>query len=114
MQLGCVLHKSVQGQAACAGAGECCKGEAPAAAFKRGVCCIVCRRACSCGQWWTTAVPSGVPGCVLLGELGAVLGSCSTEGCALQVASTLTRTSLVPQNQPVKVLSVNQVSKSLL
>lgn len=59
-------------------------------------------------------MPSGVPGCVLLGELGAVLGSCSTEGCALQVASTLTRTSLVPQNQPVKVLSVNQVSKSLL
>ena len=56
-------------------------------------------------------------GCMaaVLAERGAVLGSCSPEWlCIVQVASTLTRTSLVPQNQPVKVLSVNQVSMSSL
>ena len=90
------------------------KGDSKMAALGKGFCCIMCRGLGCAGSDAQRQRLSGVQGCVLA-ERGAVLGSCSPEWlCFLQVASTLTRTSLVPQNQPVKVLSVNQVSKSLL
>ena len=86
-------------------------GDSAAPEFNKGV-CIGLRRAA--GSNTQRRCPSGVHGC-MVGERRAVLGSCSPERlCFLQVASTLTRTSLVPQNQPVKVLSVDQVSRSLL